>query len=222
VKLSGFTYLLGRSLSMLGSIAARVVNSPSAARVVNRVHARWHAEGVTLTATDAHRALTITLAPERTGGREEEAAVFAIQPGYGEGMLLHTIFRAPDGDVKVIGERMEPVGISRTRTEPAQFGINLGHIEGADYPIDAVNEIRASILKRGPGTRALEINTAYVAEGLAMISGLWALVQHPAHPERVTMLLPDHPHAPMMFTSQFPEKQPLFQIEYILMPYRTP
>ena len=207
MKLSGHTYLLGRSLSMLGSIASRVVNSPSAARVVNRVHAKWDTESVTLTATDGHRALTITLASAGLHAAQAEAVFQMGADGWSEGQALHTIFRAPDGDVKVFGDA---------------GGWNLGHVVDANYPSEAIVEIREDILAGSGAVGAMEINPVYVAEGLAMINGLWALVQHPAFPERVTMTIPDHKHAPMMFTSQFPEKQPLFRIEYILMPYRTP
>ncbi len=233
MKLSGFTYLLGRSLAMLGSIAGKA-NGAEAASILNRVHARWHASGVTLTATDAHRALLITLAPERPGislPPEESEAVFNLSPDpWSEGQLFHTIFRAPDGDVKLIGERMEPVGISRTRTEPAAFGINLGHVkspsgvsDGSAYPIGSINSLRADFGQgKKHGVRLMEVNPVYMAGGLAMVSGLWQCVQHPAHPERVDMQLPDHQHAPMRFTSKCPEKQPLFEIEYILMPYRSP
>ncbi len=224
MKLAGFTYLLGRSLAMLGSLASRA-QGPSQLEIVNRVHAKWHSTGVTLTATDGRRSLSITLTAERipyaTTPGEDEAVFRLMNAGFGEGQLFHTIFRSPDGDVKLIGEHMEPVGISRTRTEPAAIGINLGH-DQLKYPIEAINDIRAQLDTMTTGVHLLEINPAFLAEGLTMISGLWQLIQHPGHPERIDMQIPDHPHAPMRLTSQFPEKLPLFQIEYILMPYRTP
>lgn len=239
MKLSGFTLLLGRSLAMLGSVA-RTSSGPQAANVLNRVHARWHAEGVTLTASDAHRALIITLGRDQTLAYPvpppgEDTNIFPLAPEpWSEGQTLHTIFRSPDGSTKVIGERMAPVGISRTRTEPEAYGIDFGKItDGLPYPTEAIESIRVELTKgqqgqgfatdfNNRGIRSMMINPVYVADGLAMINGLWALVHHPAHPPRITMNLPPHPHAPMNFVSQFPEKQPLFHVEYILMPYGTP
>lgn len=233
MKLSGFTLLLGRSLAMLGSVA-RTSSGPQAANVLNRVHARWHAEGVTFTASDAHRALIITLGPESYPAIPPppgaDASIFMLSPEpWSEGQTLHTIFRAPDGSVKVIGERMAPVGISRTRTEPDAYGIDLGCVAGATYPTDILDALRAAMDQgfatdfNNRGKRIMEINPSYMADGLAMINGLWPLVQRPVtYNPRVTMNIPPHPHTPMSFVSQYPEQQPLFKVEYILMPYRTP
>jgi hypothetical protein len=227
MRLATGTLLLRRSLAILGAIAAEA-HGKGKGRVLGRVHAQWHmldtSPAVTLTAIDGHRSCSITLRGDASGNTSAGEAAFALS---GDPFLndeqLHTIFRASNGEVKLIGERTEPVGIARTRVEQAAFGLNLGKSD-EPYPIEVLAEVKEAAKVgfatdfNNRGIRKMEINPEYMADGLAIINGFWGRVAPDLLP-RVDMAIPPHPNAPIVFTSEYPEKAPLFRIEYIIMPY---
>jgi hypothetical protein len=132
---------------------------------------------------------------------------------------LHTIFRSPDGSVKLIGEK---------ETGEA-FGIDLGKApEPHAFPLAELNAIREDVFPRSfatdhnnRGIRKLEINPVYMAHALSIVSMCWQ-ASGSTEAQRVDMAIPPHPRAPIIFGSQWPEKGPLFRAEYIIMPYTSP
>ncbi|MFZ2152093.1 MAG: hypothetical protein WAV09_03235 [Minisyncoccia bacterium] len=233
MKLATGTLLLRKALGILGAIAAEA-HDEAKAQVLNRVHTRWWIDNsipkVTLTAADGFRACSITLTGE--GIATEGESVFKLSGDPFEGpqfkdARLHTIFRSANGDVKVIGERLISVGLSATREVVDAFGENLWHLDEV-YPMQTLKYVREQMSIgfatdfNNRGVRTMTLNPSYMADGLAIIDGFWQRVAPETEPQRVLMEMPPHPHAPILLTSQYPEKQPLFRIEYILMPCRSP
>lgn len=226
MKLASGTTLLGKVLASLGHLAAET-HGDFAPRLLNRIHIRWTIDSVILTASDGNRACLVTLLGERAGGEPGESVIAISPQPWSRDLALHTIFRSGDGSAKVIGEKIVPIGISRTRTELDAFGLDLGHVN-EEYPAANLDEIREHA-KVGfvtdfntNGMRRLQINPTYLLDALNLIENLWQ-ASPVAEPPHVDIILPPHPHAPMSFVSHWEKtKPPLFNVEYIIMPYRTP
>ncbi len=224
MKLLSGTALLGKTLAHLGHLASKS-HGVSAPLILNRIHVKWTGNDVVLTASDGHRMCSVTLPGVEAGEKGESTLAISPEP-WSAGMQLHTIFRETTGDVKVIGDREVGVGISRTRTEMEAFGVNLGHVEEA-YPIGVVEDMREKLStgfasdKNKVGERRIQVNPIYMNEALNMIHMLW-FESKSEEPPHVNMVIPNDPHAPMWFVSHWEKKKPLFNVEFLIMPYRTP
>ena len=195
--------------------------------MANRIHANWHpasfGPGVVLTASDGHRACLITLAGEKTEAAPDTMATFELDSdltGIPDGDL-HTIYCTPDDEVRLIGMTREPVGISVSRTEPSAFGFQFK--KSNPYPIAVLNGFRSNLLERqAHGLRTVEINPEYLGDALAIITGFWTRTAGEDKAPHVTMHVPHYVRAPLLIVSQYPAKQPVFRVEYIVMPYTNP
>jgi hypothetical protein len=225
--------LLRQSLDILGAIASNP--SPKSQQknwIENRIHIEWgpytrpvrlpgspEVGAVTLTATDSHRSLEISIAQDPSIGYNPGRALI-VAPAVAQWPRLAQL------DAIFLNAQGHTCAIRAPGAEPAiqPWGIDLGaHPDGADsYPIEKLREIHASVKETVGTVRMMELNPEYMADGLSIITALWDRAVNEQVPRRLDMHLPGHKHAPMMFDSQHPYENPIFSITYVIMPYRTP
>lgn len=225
MKLASGTKLLGKALATVGYLAG-LARGPNA-HLKHMVHVKWTTNSVVLTAADGHRAYVITLLGEGVGdfGTPGESTILLSPEPWAAPLQLSTIFRGPNGEVKLIGVKYSPVGISRTRVEPDFYPLDLGR-HSVDWPTDFIDRTRAE-MQRGFFSdhgnnrwRSITINPVYLGEALATATMFWTALDA-IEPPMTKLIVPAHLGQPLGYVTEWPEKaqQPVFRFEAIIMPY---
>ena len=208
---------LRKTLATLSALAGDATGAKAAA-IVNRIHARWHADKgytcVTLSASDGHRACRVTL------------------PGDGAPANVSTTFHLACDDSPARKVECEEI---RFDIEQGKVWIAAGNLawpleppnsaDAQTYPSQELTDLFTSAnALRDTAASRVELNPNYLADGLAIFTGFWDKLPD-------TLVAKNKPrfdfitggkHDPILLVTELPTTAPPFRIEYLLMPYCTP